>query len=79
MMTFAEERAEVLTSLDKNKIIDFYKQYDIKMPEDENIFWAGIHKAICALWEVRDKNITKESYIKSKKWLKEHDFKEIIW
>ena len=28
-MTFAEERAEVLTSLDKNKIIDFYKQYGL--------------------------------------------------
>ena len=78
MMTFAEERAEVLTSLDKNRIIEFYKQYDTKIPEDENIFWAGIHKAICMLWQVRDKNITKESYIRSEKWLEEHGFKENI-
>ena len=78
IQTFSEERAEVLTSLDKNRIIEFYRRYDVEIPEDETIFWAGIHKAICALWNFRDKNITQENYRTSSEWLRKHGFSGII-
>ena len=42
---FLKERNEALLSLDKNKITKTFKKHGVKIPEDEQIFWAGVHKA----------------------------------
>ena len=42
---FLKERNEALLSLDKNKITKTFIKYGVEIPEDEQIFWAGVHKA----------------------------------
>ena len=42
---FLKERNEALLSLDKNKITKTLIKYGVEIPEDEQIFWAGVHKA----------------------------------
>lgn len=74
MDNFIEERNSALLSLDKDKIIAFDKKYGIKIPEDEQVFWAGVHKAICNLYLVEDNKITIEQYMRSAEWLKENGF-----
>ena len=44
---FIAERNEALLSLDKSKIERFAKKYDIHLPTDDEVFWRGVHKAIC--------------------------------
>ena len=41
---FAKKRNEVLFSLDKERILDFCGG---DAPEDDEVFWAGVYKAIC--------------------------------
>lgn len=74
MSNFIKERNAALLSLDKEKILAYGKKYNIKFPEDEKIFWAGVHKAICSLYFVETNNITLEQYTKSADWLKENGF-----
>ena len=74
MNDFIKERNEALLSLDKEKILAYGKKYNVKFPEDEKIFWAGVHKAICSLYSIPVNKITKEQYEKSKNWLKENGF-----
>jgi hypothetical protein len=62
-------RDAILLSLDKEKIIAFSKLCNIPMPEDDLIFWAGIHKAVLAI-----KNATPEQKAYSERWLAEHNF-----
>ena len=72
MEDFIKERNEALLSLDKEKILAYGKKYNVKFPEDEKIFWAGVHKAICSLYLIPVNKITKSQYEKSKEWLKEN-------
>ncbi len=56
---FAKKRNEVLFSLDKEKILDFCGG---NAPEDDEVFWAGVYKAICNITstppELREKAIS---------------------
>ena len=46
---FNKERDEALLSLDKEKITKFLRKCGAPIPENEIVFWAGVHKAICHL------------------------------
>lgn len=74
MEDFIKERNEALLSLDREKILAYGKKYNVKFPEDEKIFWVGVHKAICSLYLIPVNKITKSQYEKSKEWLKENGF-----
>lgn len=74
MEDFIKERNEALLSLDRERILAYGKKYNVKFPEDEKIFWAGVHKAICSLYLIPVNKITKSQYEKSKEWLKENGF-----
>ena len=56
---FAKKRNEVLFSLDKERILDFCGG---NAPEDDEVFWAGVYKAICNITstppELREKAIS---------------------
>ena len=69
---FVQERDEVLLSMDKERIIKFYGRWDIDMPLDDEVFWAGIHTAITGA-----KSIPIEKRRESKKWLTEHGFQSL--
>lgn len=69
---FAKERDEAFLSGDKEKIIAYCKKYDIQVPEDEEVFWIGVHKAICNLFLAPESPITIEQFNKSCDWLAEH-------
>ena len=57
---FVADRDEALLSLDRKKIEQYCKKYGVTMPTDEEAFWRGVHKAICACttipFEVRQKS-----------------------
>lgn len=64
---FIKERDEALLSLDRSKIEVYLRKYQIPIPQDDEVFWRGVHKAICAI------NSAPESAKKaSKAWLREH-------
>ena len=64
MEDFIKERNEALLSLDREKILAYGKKYNVKFPEDEKIFWVGVHKAICSLYLIPVNKITKSQYEK---------------
>ena len=64
-----ENVCELLTSFDKGRIIKYCKQLGIEIPEDEEIFWAGVHKAICKLFLHEDSTIGTEQFNESFNWL----------
>lgn len=80
MNDFVKERNEALLSLDKNKIDAFMEKYNpmYKKPEEEKVYWAGVHKAICNLFLVPENKITLEQYERSYKWLAENGFRPEI-
>jgi len=67
---FVKERDESLLSLDKEKIVEFLRKNNVQIPENETVFWAGVHKAITAI-----DSATLEQKIDSMMWLVEHGFK----
>ena len=69
--TFIEDRNEAFASMDKEKILAYCKKYKIKVPEDEEIFWVGVHKAICNLFLSEDSPISLKQYNESYEWLTE--------
>lgn len=70
---FIKDRNEAFQSGDKDKIIAYCKKYNVIVPEDETIFWMGVHKAICHLYLASaDNGITMEQYQESYKWLAAH-------
>lgn len=64
---FVMERNEALLSLDRKKIERFAKKYGVPMPDNDEAFWRGVHKAICNI-----KTIPFEVRQKSADWLFEH-------
>jgi len=58
------ERDEALLSLDITKISNYCKKYGVSMPEDEDAYWGGVHKAITGL-----KNADRQKRLYSVKWL----------
>lgn len=43
---FVQERNEALYSLDKEKIMAYCKKYSVPIPDNDEVFWVGVHKAI---------------------------------
>lgn len=68
------DRNEAFASKDKEKIIAYCNKYEIEIPENEEVFWAGVHKVICNLYMSYD-GITLDSYNESYNWLERHGFK----
>jgi len=68
---FVKERNDALLSLDKKQILDYMKKYSIKkIPSEDIVFWAGVHKARI---EVTD--FSEDVKNQSRKWLSDNGFK----
>lgn len=74
MSSYLNELKNVLLTYDENKIKEFLNKHNKKIPEIKIVFWIAIHKAVCNL-----PNCTDEEKEFSRKWLKEHGFKEEIF
>jgi hypothetical protein len=44
-MTFREEQTQALSSDDPKVIRAFCQKYEVLVPDDDELFWAAIHKA----------------------------------
>lgn len=66
---FLRERNDAILSMDEGKIRDFSRKYGIPEPQEDIVFWAGIHKSILAL-----NAASEEQKTASKAWLTEHGF-----
>ena len=75
---FIKDRNEAFISMDKDKIIAYCEKYKVFIPEDENVFWAGVHKAVCNLFLLEDSPISIEQYNKSYEWLVAHGYSPLI-
>lgn len=62
-----QERNEALLSMDKEKILAYCSKYHVPIPDNEIVFWAGIHKAITAM-----RSAPEEQKQKSREWLWRH-------
>lgn len=71
---FKKDRDEALASGDPDKMKAYCKKYDIDIPEDENVFLAGMHKAICNLFLSEDSPISIKQYNESFDWLTDHGY-----
>ena len=69
MDNFVKERNEAFASMDKDKILSYCKKYDVYVPEDEEVFWIGVHKTVCNLFLIENSPISIEQYNKSYEWL----------
>lgn len=70
---FVKERNEAFKSLDMTKIKDFANKYDIRFPDNQLAFWAGVHKARLQIID-----ISEQEKKKSIDWLLENGFKTEI-
>jgi hypothetical protein len=66
---FLEDRTKALLSMDKYKIVAYFKKYGGIIPKSEEMFWAGVHQARTAL-----KDLPDSERIASEKWLLERGF-----
>lgn len=69
MDEFIKDRDEALASGDPDKMKAYCKKYGIDIPEDENVFLAGMHKAICNMYLIPDTKISLDQYERSYNWL----------
>ena len=70
---WVKDRDEAMLSLDKDKIVAYCKKYNVAIPENETVFWAGVHKAILCITSA-----TFEQKQNSYEWLIEHGFSPSI-
>ena len=75
---FIKDRNEAFASMDKDKILAYCEKYEINIPEDEDTFWAGVHKTICNLYLLENSPVSKEQYDMSYDWLKDHGYSPVI-
>ena len=75
---FIKDRNEAFASGDKETVIAYCNKYGIEIPDNEEIFEAGIHKVICNMYIMEDSPITIEQYNKSYDWLIEHGLSPLI-
>ena len=66
---FVKERNEAFFSLDKEKIIAYCKKYNVEIPKDELVFWAGVRYAILGIASAND-----EQKNEARQWLISHGF-----
>lgn len=78
MDELVKDRNEAFSSMDKEKIIAYCNKYKIEIPEDEEIFWAGVHKIICNLYFNEDHPISTKQYMASYEWLTEKGYSPSI-
>ena len=69
MDEFIKDRDEAFASGDIEKVKAYCEKYEIEIPKDENIFKAGMHKAICNMYLMPDSKISLEQYERSYEWL----------
>lgn len=74
MKNFVKERDEALLSLDKDKIMAYAKKYQVSLPKNEKVFWAGIHKARLGV-----KSFSEEAKQISAEWLVNNGFKPFLY
>ncbi len=69
---FIKERDEALLSLDKNKILAYFKKYSpsVPPPSNDTVFWLAVHKARLMLT-----GISNEDRKLSEKWIDDRGFK----
>lgn len=66
---YDKERDEALLSLDKEKIIAFYKKYNIPYVKKDKFFWATVYKCILLI------NVsTAQQKLDAQNWLIENGF-----
>ena len=65
---FVSERNKALRSLNKKKFTEHCRKYDVAVPEDNYIFWCGMHKAATAIAD-----IDIAEWLLYAEWLKEQD------
>lgn len=75
---FIQDRNEAFKSGDIDKIKNYCKKYEITIPEDEEVFLAGVHKTVCNLYLVDNSPITLAQFSKSFDWLKDHGYSASI-
>ena len=68
-----KELNEVMFSLEKEKIVAYCKKYDVPIPENDQVFWAGVYKSILAI-----ENSPEHLRQKAIEWLDVHGFKRTI-
>lgn len=66
---YIRKRDQAILSLDKEKICAFCKECRIHLPDNEEAFWAGVHKIIIHL-----NAAPFEQKLASYEWLVEHGF-----
>lgn len=71
---YVKERDKAFLSLDKQKILMFCRKWHICVPDDETVFWCGVHKVI-----VNINSATEEQKRKSYEWLKERGFRPEVF
>lgn len=69
MKQFIKDRNEALLSLDKEKIVAYLNKYNVPIPDNELVFWAGVHKGIVSL-----NSAPIEKKERSADWMIEHGF-----
>lgn len=71
---FVKERDDAMLSLDKEKIVAYCKKYDVPIPENEQVFLAGVYKSILAI-----KSSPEHLRREANEWLDGHGFKRTIF
>jgi hypothetical protein len=72
---FIKDRDEALRSLDKQRILNYYRKYgEARIAEqleksDDTVFWAAVHRGRLTL-----NSFTAEEKAISEQWLKDHGF-----
>ena len=69
-----EKICELFTSFDKERIIKYYKQNEIEIPEGEELFWIVVHKTICKLFLYENSTIGMKQFNESSNWLISHGY-----
>jgi hypothetical protein len=70
---FLKERTEALLSMNRGKIVAYYRKYGEIIPKSEEVFWAGVHHARIAL-----KDLPNSERMVSAKWLEERGFNPLL-
>lgn len=63
---FIRERDEALLSLDREKIEAYMRKYECPIARNDELFWAGVHKARTAI-----STFPEDERKKSREWLAE--------
>lgn len=64
---YIQDRNNALLSLDRQKIERYCKKYGVQIPQNDEAFWRGVHKARCAI-----PALPPEERKKSADWLYAH-------